>query len=131
MYMYRNFNSVLLLPSQELFDYEDGPRSYDLVIEARDVVTPVMYGNTSLAITILDVNDEPPTFSSPSYSLSVSVFSYLPTYSWLSCDLLDSYLAYYIWATGYDLLWLANPPRASNYTKDLKQPHGSVYYNVV
>ena len=62
------------LPLQN-FDYELGPRSFELQIEARDKITPIMYGTTNLTVTIVDVNDQSPAFTSPSYFLSVSLLS--------------------------------------------------------
>lgn len=58
-------------PLPQTFDYESGPRSYALTIQARDQLTPEMTGTANLTVTILDVNDHPPSFSSSSYTFSV------------------------------------------------------------
>lgn len=62
--------NVNLLYSQA-FDYENGCRSYDLIVEAQDQATPIMLDTANITITIVDVNDNSPLFSSPSYILSV------------------------------------------------------------
>ena len=41
------------------------------MIEAEDMAPPVMTATATLTITIVDVNDEAPTFSSDRYVLTV------------------------------------------------------------
>ena len=62
----------IIIPTPQSFDYESGRRLYDLKLEARDGVTPVMVVTANLTVTIVDVNDESPVFSPSSYVLSVS-----------------------------------------------------------
>lgn len=61
----------LVVETATTFDYESGPRSYALTIQARDQVTDQMTGTANLTVTILDVNDHPPSFSSSSYTFSM------------------------------------------------------------
>jgi hypothetical protein len=63
---------MFIVSDPQAFDYETGPRSYLLVIEARDMRSPEMAATTNLTITLFYVNDELPEFSTSSYTFSVS-----------------------------------------------------------
>ena len=63
---------MFIVSDPQEFDYETRPRSYLLVIEARDMRSPEMAATTNLTITLFDVNDELPEFSTSSYTFSVS-----------------------------------------------------------
>ena len=63
---------MFMVSDPQEFDYETGPRSYLLVIEARNMRSPSLAATTNFTIILFDVNDELPEFSTSPYTFSVS-----------------------------------------------------------
>ena len=60
---------LLVASGPQEFDYETGPRSYLLVIEATD---QVMTATANVIVTLFNINDNNLEYTSPSYAFSVS-----------------------------------------------------------
>ncbi|KAL3876984.1 hypothetical protein ACJMK2_034754 [Sinanodonta woodiana] len=64
---------TVLVKNTTLIDYEKGPRNYTLRIVAQETDTLEHYSSSAMVyVEILDVNDNSPQFSQPSYVKSIS-----------------------------------------------------------